>query len=725
MLATRPRRPLAGILLASALPLLLSSLAHAGAGTPPAVVAQSPLANATAVPRGAVVTATFDEAIDAAAINSTSLVFSCDNIELPGTLAAEGTQLRFTPAAPLPSARTCSVFIPAGAVRDLGGVPTATAFTWDFRTVKITRDLTLVKQGAGSGQVVGAGNLPPLSGQYSIDCGERCNAKVLAGNRYMLRAMPTGASKFTGWVGCPQPDGNTCVIPEMTRDRTVSAKFAVADSGGLAAIGNQNIMKVAIGGHTWRLADSSVYRFSGAGHRDLYFNNIPPYDLTPIAGNPNHYLINGRVSVAVQAPGTQMCSGMESGVTMTLDTSGLAPLGGRYVASECEIDVQYVSPRGSVAGVVRQATLVNASGREIEVVNVPFRVYRHVGPGSEDSALRDDAYISMYIDGGTAELPALRQFQMTRQVSNIGSAWGAGVNTPDGTTQYDGNASDNIVFNVQNASDFFPGARTYQCGERLTANSPVNIQLFLGSYLAEYVFASGFSGGSCTFDITQKSGRYFAGTYTATLIGDAAGSSLLTAEQRTLRVHGALRNFRLDAHKPRKGDRATVAEGQGSLLVTDGNVAFTAADRYLLKQPGAFQGQNDRLAITLQWGNEVDERFNAFNKRRDDGFSVALDDIPREVGTYTCGSSHVVGATLWPRLRVSSDRVGLLSSVRFQSGAYVTLPGASCTIEISRYDSGAIKGRYTATLVNDELAGVVPGGDATMTIEGEFHLAPQ
>lgn len=190
----------------------------------PALVGGTPADGSTGVKRNTTITATFDQPL-AAPLAAGALTLTCNGAAIQGSQMAEGSQLLFTPTSPIVAGARCTASIPAGSVRNAAGELNANAFTWTFRTANINRQLTVTRAGAGSGSVLGAREFPPASGRYSIDCGAKCDALVLAGNRYELVATPAVGSSFARWVGCPQPEGDRCIIPSMTRDRQVTARF--------------------------------------------------------------------------------------------------------------------------------------------------------------------------------------------------------------------------------------------------------------------------------------------------------------------------------------------------------------------------------------------------------------------------------------------------------------------------------------------------------------------
>jgi hypothetical protein len=80
------------------------------------------------------------------------------------------------------------------------------------RTLSVTR--------SGDGEV--------RSNSTSINCGLRCTETVDDGMEIVLTARPAIGSHFTGWSGCPSPDGDKCVL-SVQGDHTIGASFVPID----------------------------------------------------------------------------------------------------------------------------------------------------------------------------------------------------------------------------------------------------------------------------------------------------------------------------------------------------------------------------------------------------------------------------------------------------------------------------------------------------------------
>lgn len=102
--------------------------------TPPAVLSVSPANGATGVLVGAVVTATFTEALDPASVGASAFVVRpAGGAAVSGTVALDGATLTFTPTSPLAHATTYQAAVAHGA-HDAAGNALATDHVWSFDT---------------------------------------------------------------------------------------------------------------------------------------------------------------------------------------------------------------------------------------------------------------------------------------------------------------------------------------------------------------------------------------------------------------------------------------------------------------------------------------------------------------------------------------------------------------------------------------------------------------
>jgi len=102
----------------------------------PSVIATSPINTQTSVPISTTaITATFNEEVDPATVNSTSFLLrsKTDGTTIPGTVTYSGVVATYTVSSPLAPDTTYVATITT-TVRDLEGNPVANTFTWEFTT---------------------------------------------------------------------------------------------------------------------------------------------------------------------------------------------------------------------------------------------------------------------------------------------------------------------------------------------------------------------------------------------------------------------------------------------------------------------------------------------------------------------------------------------------------------------------------------------------------------
>lgn len=99
----------------------------------PFVVSTMPANGATGVPVNRPITATFNKAMDASTITSTTFFIQQGSTNVPGTLTYAGTTSTFTPSSSLALSTTFTGTITT-LVTDLAGNELASTFTWSFTT---------------------------------------------------------------------------------------------------------------------------------------------------------------------------------------------------------------------------------------------------------------------------------------------------------------------------------------------------------------------------------------------------------------------------------------------------------------------------------------------------------------------------------------------------------------------------------------------------------------
>jgi hypothetical protein len=70
----------------------------------------------------------------------------------------------------------------------------------------------------------GLGNGTVTSTPGGIDCGWDCSESYAADTTVTLTATPAFGSVFTGWDGCDEVSGNSCVVT-INEARSVTARF--------------------------------------------------------------------------------------------------------------------------------------------------------------------------------------------------------------------------------------------------------------------------------------------------------------------------------------------------------------------------------------------------------------------------------------------------------------------------------------------------------------------
>lgn len=102
--------------------------------TPPTVVAHSPDVNATGVSRSASISVTFSEPVAPATVTTSSYrIVDASNSSVAGSISTAGSNVTFTPAAPLSPSSQYTAAITTD-VTDLAGNHLASASSWSFTT---------------------------------------------------------------------------------------------------------------------------------------------------------------------------------------------------------------------------------------------------------------------------------------------------------------------------------------------------------------------------------------------------------------------------------------------------------------------------------------------------------------------------------------------------------------------------------------------------------------
>lgn len=508
-------------------------------------------------------------------------------------------------------------------------------------------------------------------------------------------------------------------------------------------LGERNGISLTIGNHTWQM-DSEVTdpRYvSGTNTREVAAENAYIYnssgqaialaDMTSVTGTGTAYLFDAAVTINHTIEGEQLCGG-DVKLVLSANISGDSV----FTASSCRLIVDYTSFRGGIGGRILEATLSNTSGMVITVSSGQFRAYRHRGTTGDAPATPAGSFGTMQIDTGTFEFAGNQHFVLdsTDTNSTVGSSFSYGTITDDGTVGRKSRSTD-IALIVANDGFFDTAINSYSCGTRYTGlpTNRMNMQLWLGTYQFEHVYNSA-NGGNCTITMDQRSGQYHKASFTATLINnDALNSGVLTDDERRVIISGEFRNFMALPYEAGNGGSESALASQpadtraADMTVDDGNVVFTGGERFLIAGTDMSGWLSaDRFQASFSYGNSYDLNNGSEEDERlangNNGFDLRIFSVPRGTGTYLCGTGYPgATTTIYPQVFLSTERVDGLTTGRTLSNVFTLYPGASCSITVTRFDGTAVEGTYTATLVNSDLAGIVPGGDGTMTISGSFR----
>jgi hypothetical protein len=118
----------------------------------PMIHATDPLNNATGIARNKVISLTFNEAMDASTITSTTFTVKQGTLAVAGAITYSGMTATFTPSASLSSNTAYSVTITTGA-KDVAGNALASSTSWDF-TTGTTSSLATVNLGTSGNYVI-------------------------------------------------------------------------------------------------------------------------------------------------------------------------------------------------------------------------------------------------------------------------------------------------------------------------------------------------------------------------------------------------------------------------------------------------------------------------------------------------------------------------------------------------------------------------------------------
>ncbi|EWH10150.1 hypothetical protein DS2_09397 [Catenovulum agarivorans DS-2] len=461
-----------------------------------------------------------------------------------------------------------------------------------------------------------------------------------------------------------------------------------------------NGIAFTLDGHTWIINQpfipSSNYQST---NRHIRANNFIGDVILDESSFKGDELAWAQVTLAHGLWGKQNCSA-DTGLTLlTVNNDGEVPVQKIWSATECELQVDYHIGNGASEGRIVSAKLVNDKDQtEAVLTDGQFRIFVHPGKtGEVPTSLADDVWMSVAIDKGTAELKS-GYFLMSDKYST--------KLTEDGS-----HPDHQISISLDSSSALEsrePGS--YTCG--VDPISSVNMTLKMGFNNA-YVFSTkngGDSEGKCSFNIDSSSGRKFEGSYTATLIAQAANNDIdMDATERTITISGRIRNFITQAfvanNNGNEGDLATDVAGL-SMKIEEGNTHFIQGQSFLLVDD---LSETSGHIVHYEW-KKTDEHIAPLR--------MTFSGLPLSVGSYVC--NEIVGDQ---QLSMSlGTNVNIPYSTSFTQGGVQQLnDGASCSVDVTNIGTGSIEGTYTATLVARNVAPMLPEQDATISISGKFR----
>ncbi|MCD6066510.1 MAG: large protein [Bacteroidetes bacterium] len=119
----------------------------------PVITAKSPSANASNVALNKVVSVTFNVAMDASTINSTTFTLKQGTVNISGTVAYQGTTATFTPTSPFTAGTTYSASVTTD-MKSAAGIALSINTSWTFSTGSNLTGLTPVNLGTAGNYVI-------------------------------------------------------------------------------------------------------------------------------------------------------------------------------------------------------------------------------------------------------------------------------------------------------------------------------------------------------------------------------------------------------------------------------------------------------------------------------------------------------------------------------------------------------------------------------------------
>lgn len=200
----------------------------------PAITSTTPSHGAMDVPFGAVVTATFDESLDASSVTSASFGLTDDSgTPIPATVSYGGQTATLTPASPLPPATTFEAAV-TDAITDAAGNGLGAPVTWTFTTLP-TPDTTAPS--VVSIDPTGGTTRVPLTQIVSVTFDEAIDPATVTASSLTLEdeggSTVPGAVTTSGDAATFTPDAQLDSL--VTYTLTLTTGIADASGNALAA----------------------------------------------------------------------------------------------------------------------------------------------------------------------------------------------------------------------------------------------------------------------------------------------------------------------------------------------------------------------------------------------------------------------------------------------------------------------------------------------------------
>lgn len=200
-------------------------------GGPPTVTSTTPASGATNVAINTRVTATFNKAMDASTLTTSTFTLARGSTAVSGSVTYDGTIATFTPAGNLPLNTVFAATITVGA-KDRAGHPLAANYTWNF-TTGATLAPTVVATGPVNG-ATGVGTNTRVTAVFS----EAMDSSTITTGTFTLNGTTSvsGVVTYTGTTATFAPTSALAANTLFTATITTRAK----NPAGTALANNYN-----------------------------------------------------------------------------------------------------------------------------------------------------------------------------------------------------------------------------------------------------------------------------------------------------------------------------------------------------------------------------------------------------------------------------------------------------------------------------------------------------